>query len=95
MVFLGAIGFGGALAFLMSQLNPRFFSSEDLREFAALPIMGAVGLISSVRQRTERRMEIAVFSTMLFLFLSIYGGLTALELSQIDVHSKVVNLIGQ
>ena len=68
LTFLGAIGFGAALAFLMSQLSPRFFSSEDLRDFAELPIMGIVGLVSSRRQKTERRMEIAVFATVLLGF---------------------------
>lgn len=95
LAFLGAFGFGAALAFLMSQLNPRFFSSEDLRDFAELPIMGVVGLVSSRRQKTERRMEIAVFATVLLGFFALYGGLAGLELSQIDVHGKVVALMGQ
>lgn len=95
VVFLGAVGLGAALAFLMSQLNPRFFSTEDLRDFAELPIMGVVGLVSSRRQKTERRMEIAVFATVLLGFFALYGGLTGLELSQMDVHGKVVELIGQ
>ena len=95
LTFLAAIGFGAALAFLLSQLNPRFFSSEDLRDFAELPIMGVVGLVSSRRQKTERRMEIAVFATVLLGFLALYGGLTGLELSQVDVHGKVTELLGQ
>lgn len=95
VVFLGSFGLGAALAFLMSQLNPRFFSTEDLRDFAELPIMGVVGLVSSRRQKTERRMEIAVFATVLLGFFALYGGLTGLELSQMDVHGKVVELIGQ
>lgn len=94
LVFLGAFGFGAALAFLMSQLNPRFFTTEDLRDFAGLPIMGAIGLVSSRRQKTERRMEIAVFGTVLLGLFALYGGLTTLELSQIDVHGKVVGLLG-
>lgn len=93
--FLGALGFGGALAFLMSQLNPRFYSSDELKDFARIPVIGVVSLISNQRQKTERRMELAVFSTMLLGFFSLYGGFTAIELSQIDVHQKIMEVMGQ
>lgn len=95
VAFLGALGAGGFLAFLMTQLNPRFFTSDELKEFAQLPIMGVVSMVSNKRQRAERRMELAVFGTMLLGLFAVYGGLMSLELMQFDIHQKVVKLLGQ
>lgn len=93
LVLGAALGAGAALAFLLSQINPRFYSTEELKEFAQLPVIGAVSLVYSARQRTERRMELAVFSIVFLGLLSIYGGLVTLDSMQIDLNGRLLGLM--
>jgi multidrug efflux pump subunit AcrA (membrane-fusion protein) len=44
MVLLGALGFGIAVAFLLSHRDPAFFSANSLREVTGLPVYGLVGV---------------------------------------------------
>lgn len=91
---LGAsIGAGIALAFLLSQIQPRFYTSEELKEFTGLPILGSVSYRSSLRYRTERRMELAVFGLIFLVLLGVYGGLVSLESSQFGLHEKFNELV--
>lgn len=89
MVLAASLGAAGALAFLMSQISPRFYASEELKEVTRLPVLGAVSLVFNRRQRTERRMELAVFATVLLGLLTVYGGLVSLEAAQFDLHAKL------
>lgn len=93
LVLAGALGAGAALAFLLSQINPRFYSSEELKEFTQLPVIGTVSLVFSQRQRTERRMELAVFAIVLLGLLSVYGGLVTLESLQFDLNGRLQSLM--
>lgn len=95
MVLIAALGAGGALAVLLSQINPRFYSSEELKEVARLPLLGSVSLVFSRRQQTERRMELAMFAVVLVGLFSMYGTLVALDSMQIDLNAKLLNLIGK
>ena len=45
MVILGALGFGFAVAFVLSHRDPAFYSAESLREVAGLPVYGLVGIV--------------------------------------------------
>ncbi len=93
LVLAFALAVGGGMAILLAQINPRFNSSDELKEFAALPIMGVVSMVSNRRQRTERRMELAVFALMLMGLVSFYGGLVALEAGHYDLHGKVAAVV--
>lgn len=95
MVLFAALAAGAGLAVLLSQVNPRFYSSEELKEVAQLPLLGTVSLVFSRRQQTERRMELAMFAVVLLGLFSMYGALLALDSMQIDVNAKIVNLIGK
>ena len=57
-------------------------------------MLGAVSLVYSLRQRTERKMELAVFAVVLFALMLMYGGLITLELLQFDLNGSVRTLIG-
>ena len=89
LVLIGALGAGVGLGFLLSQINPRFYSSEELKEITKLPILGTVSLVFSERQRTERRMELAVFSIVLMGLIAIYGGLVTLEALHFNLNSRI------
>lgn len=95
VVLLASLGAGGALAFLLSQINPRFFSTEELKEITQLPVLGTVSLVFGRQQRTERRMELAMFALVLCLLLSLFGALVGLELMRFDLNGKFLNLIGK
>jgi polysaccharide chain length determinant protein (PEP-CTERM system associated) len=94
LVFFAALAVGGGIAFLLAQINPRFHATDELKEFTRLPVLGAVSMVSSRRQRTERRMELAVFGLVLLGLFAVFGGLMSLEALQFDLHSHLTKLIG-
>lgn len=93
MVLIASFGAGIGLAFLLSQINPRFYSSDELKEITQLPILGTVSLVFSERQRTERRMELAVFAVMLIGLIAIYGGLVTLEALHFNLNGRISSLL--
>lgn len=93
MVLLAALGAGVSFAFLLSQINPRFYSGEELKEITQLPVLGTVSLVFSERQRTERRMELSVFALTLIGLISIYGGLVTLEAMHFNLNGRISSLI--
>lgn len=95
MVLFVSLGAGGGVAFLLSQLNPRVFSSDGLKQLTGLPVMGVVTLLQSDRQRAERRMELAVFSLMLLMVMAGYAALVALQFMHVDVHEHLTELVGR
>jgi polysaccharide chain length determinant protein (PEP-CTERM system associated) len=94
-VLLGSLAFGSVLAFLLTQITPRFYSSDELREFAQIPVIGVVTMISSGRQRTERLMEFAVFGMVFLGLIAVYGGLVGMEKMQFEVYAKFVGFVGR
>ncbi len=93
IVLLAALGAGIGLAFLLSQINPRFYSPDELKEVTQLPILGTVSLVFSERQRTERRMELAVFAFVLLGLIAVYGGLVTLEALHFNLNARILSLI--
>ena len=93
IVLVAGLGSGVGLAFLLSQVNPRFYSTEELKEITQLPVLGAISLVFSQRQRTERRMEMAVFAMVLLGLVSIYSGLVTLELLNFNLNAKIGGLL--
>lgn len=55
MVFIGALGAGGALAFLWNTLSPVFFSGRMVSEIAGIPVLGSVSLMLSTADAKARR----------------------------------------
>lgn len=93
-VFFAALGAGAALAFVLSQIQQRFYTIEELKEFMQLPLLGAVSYQSSARYRTERRMELAVFLLIFCVLAGVYGGLLTLEAAHVDLHAKLAAVMG-
>lgn len=94
-VLVASLGIGVAIAFLLTQITPRFYSSAELREFAQIPVIGVVTMISGGRQKTERLMELAVFGLVFLGLLAMYGGLVGMETMQVDLISKINSLVGR
>src|SRR5699024_9641395 len=62
VVLLAGIGGGGAFAFFLSQIRPVFMTRSKLAEVTNLPVLGAVSMAWNVRQRLQRRTNLAVFA---------------------------------
>ena len=61
VVFLMALGIGGAFAFFMHKIKPVFTSLKSLREFGGYPVIGALSLIESAPRRARKRREVIGF----------------------------------
>lgn len=61
MVLLMAFGAGGSVAFLRSQLDETFVSTDRLEEFFGLPVVGSVTRLQSVGERTRSAFDGALF----------------------------------
>lgn len=93
MVLFGGLGAGGGLAFLLSQINPRFYTSEEVKEFTRLPVLGTVSMVFSQHHRAERKMELAVFVLVVLGLTAVYGGLVALEVMHVDLPGHIKALV--
>jgi hypothetical protein len=75
-VLIAAIGFGLAVAFLLSHRDPTFYSSTSLGEVAGLPVYGLVGIAGATG--TERhwwRFGIAIGALLLaYALILAFGG---------------------
>jgi protein tyrosine kinase modulator len=85
---------GGAVSFVLSQLNPRIIGDVDLRSVTLLPVLGAVGMTENPVHRRQRRMELAVFGMSLSGLIAVYVGQVVLLQSGIDLHEKLTSIIG-
>ncbi len=72
LVFLGSLGGGIVLAFLMSQVRPTFDSRQFLHDATGLPVLGSVSMIWTPQQKRKRRLEFAGFAVTTMLFLAAY-----------------------
>jgi polysaccharide chain length determinant protein (PEP-CTERM system associated) len=63
VVFLLALGIGGAFAYFLHKIRPVFVSLKTLREFGDYPVIGALSLIESPTRHQERRREVIGFCT--------------------------------
>ncbi len=61
VVFVFAIGLGGAFAWFLHKIRPVFTSLRSLRNFGDFPVIGAFHLIESRARRVRKRREIFGF----------------------------------
>lgn len=88
-VLIVAIGIGGTLAFLASQVSPVVVSSMQLYRQTQLPVFGAVSLTECSGLVAKERRKIwyfALISTMLVIF---YIGFLAINLMP-SIHSRIL-----
>lgn len=70
IVLLAALGAGGAVSFVLSQIRPTFHDIRMVREVVGVPVLGSVSMmVSEARAKRERR--------GMFAFLGGLGGLIA------------------
>ena len=73
MVFLGALGGGIGVAFLMGQVRPTFSDRKALREISGLPILGTVTMIWTDGQVRQRRRRLTAFFAGAAGLACLYG----------------------
>ena len=71
LVFIFALGLGGAFAFFMHQITPVFLNMKSLRELGDYTVLGAFTMIVTKAQRTLYRRELVSFSATLILLLTV------------------------
>ncbi len=88
-VFFGAIGLGGALCYVLSQLWPVFGSVRNLREVAGLPVLGVVTHAWSERRRVERARAVLGYAANFAILVVVFLGIIAFEMFGTGLHSFV------
>ncbi|MEW8210353.1 MAG: chain length-determining protein, partial [Candidatus Thiodiazotropha taylori] len=76
-VLFAALGIGGALAFLLSQLKPVYFDMRTLGTELEFPVVGQVSRVMTDEVKTKRRVAISGFITMFVLLIVLFIGIVA------------------
>ncbi|MGI4950384.1 MAG: XrtA system polysaccharide chain length determinant [Janthinobacterium lividum] len=73
-VLAAGLGAGGALAFLLVQMDQSFHSTEDLRQLG-FPVVGGVSMLAAAMPFSRRLLSVATFAMALAVPAIVYGGL--------------------
>jgi polysaccharide chain length determinant protein (PEP-CTERM system associated) len=71
-VLVIAMGFGGGIAFLLSQLKPVYFDMRSLRDELEFPVLGQVSRVMTNNVKMKRRFEIGGFISMFSLLFVLF-----------------------
>lgn len=85
-VLAGGILGGIAFAFLLTQINSTFDSVQRLRNTFALPVIGRVTAVVSLRERRQIRRELLGFAVVSLALFIAFGGLLGFEVPD-SVHA--------
>jgi polysaccharide chain length determinant protein (PEP-CTERM system associated) len=77
-VFMAALGAGGALCWLLSQLSPVFTSASILREVCGLPVLGTVSYAAPLSR--WRGLSVVGFAAALGALTMLFGAAVVVEL---------------
>lgn len=78
-VLVGALGIGGALAFLLAQIWPTFDSRRSLMHATQIPVFGSVSIVLSPAAARRERWRLLGYFTLGGFLLMLYGGLLVVE----------------
>ncbi|RWX56082.1 chain-length determining protein [Photobacterium chitinilyticum] len=92
VVLIAAIGAGGCIAFVSSQLSPVVVSSVQLYRLTNLPVFGHVSLTESSGLVTKERRKIWLFSFICIVLVVFYVGFIAIN-STPSIHSRIIQEI--
>ena len=67
-----ALGAGGGLAFLLSQLKPVYFDPQILRKETEIPVLGQVSRVWTSELALKRRMAITGFGVSVALLVTVF-----------------------
>ena len=72
VVFFASLLAGVAVAFLISQIRPAFYSQNNLREVTKVPVLGTVPMIWTDQQKTKRKRRLYAFGFSLLMLTMFY-----------------------
>jgi polysaccharide chain length determinant protein (PEP-CTERM system associated) len=78
VVLLAGLAAGGAFAFLLSQIDDSVMNVRQLKEFLAVPILGAVSMVASASSGRRRGAGMAGFVTCCLGLVLVYAGVCSL-----------------
>ena len=78
MVLFGGIAAGVAFAFLLSQIDDSVMSIRQLKEFIAVPVLGAVSMVASASRGGSRKFGLAAFGTCCLCLVLAYAAVSSL-----------------
>ncbi|MDR4513455.1 XrtA system polysaccharide chain length determinant [Nitrosomonas sp.] len=73
LVFLASLMAGIAIAFIISQVRPSFYSQSNLREVTGLPVLGSVPMVWTAQQKAQRKRRLLIFGVSILLLTAIYA----------------------
>ncbi len=73
LVFVAALMTGIAVAFIISQVRPAFYSQSNLREVTGLPVLGSVPMVWTGEQIAHRKHRLFIFGLSILMLAVIYG----------------------
>jgi|LNFM01.1.fsa_nt_gb polysaccharide chain length determinant protein (PEP-CTERM system associated) len=73
LLLVVAIGVGGAIAFLASQLMPTIHSTRILREVGQRPVLGSLSLRPTAAMLKRQRVSMAGFAASVAGLIAVYG----------------------
>jgi hypothetical protein len=76
--FMGALGAGGALCWVLSQLSPVFASAAKLREISGLPVIGSIS--HALPHLKRRGLALASFAAAIGCLTIVFGAAVMVEL---------------
>lgn len=82
-VFVGALGVGAALAFVLHQLRPVFNSARALGAFTGLQVLGSISMTWLDRQQTEMRRSYTRYAIAALALLLL--GAVVLQMSRMGI----------
>ncbi len=71
-VLVMALGLGGGVAFLLSQIKPVYFDPKTLRTELEFPVLGQVSRVMTDDVRMKRRLEIGGFISVFLLLMLVF-----------------------
>jgi len=74
-VLLAAFAGGIGIALLYEQLNPTYYTRQQLLNNINLPVLGSVSMYWSDVERSKRKLEISLFILIVLFILVAYAGL--------------------
>jgi len=74
-VLIAAFAGGIGIALLYEQLNPTYYTRQQLIDNISLPVLGSVSMYWSDVERSKRKLEISLFILIVLLVLIAYAGL--------------------
>lgn len=95
VVLLAAMAAGLGVAFLMSQINPTFYSRKLLQDATGVAVFGSVTRVYSEKELKQRRLQHGAYVLVGILLLSVFSGMLMIEFMELGVLDHLRQVVGQ